>query len=125
MTHERATLTSRQHSAIDALMHSKTVMDAAVMACVSRKTLYRWLSVDAFVMALRDAQRQAIDASIRRLSESSSSAVDTLIALCDKSDHDGIRLAAANSILARLIDLRSHEEFSRRLDDLEKHEQQH
>src|SRR5712692_5731509 len=114
-----ATLTARQRRCVDALMHAKTVQAAATEANVARSTLYRWMELPEFVAALRSAQRHAIEHATRLLSDGAAGAVATLIALSKKADKDSVRTTAANSLLARLLELRTHDDFEQRLAALE------
>lgn len=119
MGQNTVTLTPRQSRCIDALMHAKTVQDAALDARISRSTLYRWLELPEFVQALRVARSQALDHATRRLSDSAAGAVDTLIALSNRADKDSVRVTACIALLSHGLTYASQTELEERISRLE------
>jgi len=115
------TLTPTQRRAIAALLTERDTRAAAAKAGVKERSLYRWLTLPGFKAELQDAEKQAIDAAIRRLAELTAQAVDTLReVMTDKEASAGTRVQAANIALARLLDLRELQELETRLQRIEK-----
>ena len=71
-------LNLRQRRAIASLMTGPTLAAAARESKVSERQSYRWLDDPAFQTALREAQDEALSATIRRLAALSGMAVSTL-----------------------------------------------
>ena len=71
-------LTRKQEAAILALLTSRTVEEAARVARVGPRTLYRWKKEREFDAAYREAKRAAFSQSIARLHQMSTAAVTTL-----------------------------------------------
>ena len=70
-------LTPKQRVAIQALLRTPTMADAAAAAGVNEMTLRRWLGKPGFVAAYYEAGRAEIDEAMRRLD----SATDTAVAV--------------------------------------------
>ncbi len=114
-------LTPTQRRAIAALLTERDTRSAAVKAGVKERSLYRWLTLPAFKAELQAAEKQAIDAAIRRLAELTAQAVDTLReVMTDQEASAGTRVQAANIALARLLDLRELHGLEERLQRIEK-----
>lgn len=111
-------LTPGQKRAIAELLKSGNVSRAAEVAGVSRYTVHRWLKHPAFRDALRQSEQEALDALQRRLVSLADGAADALQAGLDSSDLR-LRLRAADTILDRLLALRSLIDFDARLTALE------
>ena len=101
-------LTHKQRRAIPALLASPTVESAAVIAGVSRESLYRWLRTDPLFRAeLHAAEAEALAESTRRLVNLSGQALDTITeVMTDETAPAAVRLRAADTVLARLLQLR-------------------
>jgi glutamine synthetase type III len=113
-------LTPAQRRAIAALLTARDTRSAATLSGVNERTLHRWLTLTHFRAELQKAENQAINTAIRRLSELTSHAVDTLREIMsDKSVTAGTRVQAANIVLSRLLDLRELQEFELRLRRIE------
>lgn len=113
-------LNSRQHRAITALLTTRNISEAATVAQVGERTLYRWLSEPAFRAALSAAEGAAIDAATRSLLALQAGAIDTIEALMNDSEQPGaVRLRAAQSVLDYLLQLRDLRNMENRLAALE------
>jgi hypothetical protein len=114
-------LGSKKEGAILALLSQRSIEDAARVAGVGPRTLYRWMKEPAFDAAYRDGKRAAFSQSIARLHQMASAAVTTLgKAMVDPSTPPATRVRAADSILdhtAKAIEL---EEMEARLAALER-----
>ncbi|HEY7184456.1 MAG TPA: hypothetical protein VIC84_23670 [Blastocatellia bacterium] len=71
-------LTPRQERAIEALLETSSVSEAAKVSRVGRRSLYRWLADPGFLAALREARAKVFDRTIEALSVAAKLAVDVL-----------------------------------------------
>ena len=114
-------LTPRKRKAIETLLTSGDVTQAARAAGVSRETLYRWLKAPDFQAALNDSTRQALESLSRTLVTLGEKAADTLRqALEDSTLAPGARVRAADIVLARILQLRELVDIETRLAKLER-----
>jgi hypothetical protein len=116
-----AKLGRKKEAALLALLSQRSVEEAARVARVGPRTLYRWLNEPEFDAAYRDAKRAAFSQSIARLHQMASAAVTTLgKAMVDPSTPPATKVRAADSILdhtAKAIEL---EDLEARLAELER-----
>ncbi len=113
-------LTPKQHSAIRALLSARTLGDAAREAQVTHRQLSRWLELPEFKAALSAAQQECLDIAIRRLSELSGVALDTLKSvMVSKRTSSPARVRAALGVLDYLLKYKELDEFEERLKALE------
>lgn len=114
-------ITPQQQRAIACLLAAKSVADAAKSAGVPLRTLFRWLSQDAFVTALRAAERELIATAARRLVAMQSDALDRVAALiaADAAVKDEVRLRASVAVLDFAIKLRMLSDLEKRITQLE------
>ena len=101
MSHDSEDLTIRQEKAITALLSCRTVAEAAKLAQVGERSIYRWLKQDTFQSHLRRARRQALsDRLSGRLQQVADRAVDTLdTILDDKKATTASRVSAVRAAL--------------------------
>lgn len=87
--------------ALDALLDSRTITEAAQKAGISRKTLYEYMRNDPeFSQAFQAAQERLIFDRIEAISEDQQRALKTVCALMDDEKQPGaVRLRAAQTIL--------------------------
>ncbi len=119
VSRNRGALTRKQQAALLALLANSTVRDAAGMAGMSEKTLWRWLQLPSFVAALRAAQREALDTAICELQGASAKAVQKLVANLDSAS-DFASNAAALGILSYSLKFREQNEVLSRIEEIEK-----
>ena len=112
-------VTPRQRKAIAALLTGATKQDAAAAAGVKRRTVYRWLQQDAFVAALRDGERDTVDALSRELVNLATDAVAVLRELVEGGESDHVRLRAVSIVLSNLLKLRELATLETRMCELE------
>ncbi len=113
-------LSSQQIKAIAALLTVSEIADAARQSGIAERTLYRWLRSPDFQAALKDAQRQAVEAAVRRLSGASGKALDVLDEVMGStSATDGVKVRAALGVIDSLIKLSTFVSFEDRLANLE------
>jgi hypothetical protein len=114
------TLTSKQRKALEALLLTGEVSNAASAAHVTRDTVYRWLKQPVFASAVREAEAEAIDEVSRVLIRLSRSAVGTLAqAMAERDAPIGPRIRAADITLSRLLQVRELAVLEDRLAALE------
>ena len=111
-------LTSRQNTAISALLTTPTVEQAAETAGVGRTTVFRWLNQPEFREELRRRRNEIVDCALDTFKVYVLRAVETLARLLDSEDEKVARLAAKD-VLAFVLKTRELQELEGRLDKLE------
>jgi hypothetical protein len=133
MTAEVAQIGTRKHRTaadgrlIRALSEGATVVDAARIAGVGRRTVYRRLADPAFREAVDDERSRLLDQVLDRLGAGSLEAVDALRDVLTNPAVDGAtaRVSAARAILGALLRCRETVELAQRIDALERQAQHH
>jgi hypothetical protein len=94
-------LTVKQDLALDTLMKQPSIEDAAILAKVGTRTLYRWLSHnEAFRAAYLASRRQAMSQTITQLQQVTVSAVRCLSSIMvDDTQPSSSRVSAARTVL--------------------------
>ncbi len=114
-------ITSKQRKAIEALAGGTTNEQAAIYAGVTERTIYKWHIDPAFSQALTDASGVILSDTIRALTASAVSAVETLKTIAeDKAEKGSTRVSAARAILDSTIRLKEIIEFEKRITALER-----
>ena len=117
-------LTAKQTRALNALISGETIQNAAQLAGVTERQVYRWLAGDIGAQ-LRVAQTRALDDVTRRLVNLCCKAIDTLDIVMDGPERNAsaarynVRRLAARDVLElchRFVELR---DFDARLAALE------
>jgi hypothetical protein len=118
---KKVTLSPKKQRAIEVLSASGNVAEAARAACVSRKTLYRWLQEPVFTEALEAVTQESLATLSRSLVRLGTMATVTLArTMADNTAATGTKVRAADVVLARLLQLRELVDIERRLSALEK-----
>ena len=112
-------LTAKQAAAIHALMTARDAKAAAALCGVAYRTVCRWLTQPEFQAALREAQRIALDTTVRRLAELSGAAVDTLRDVMRDEVTPGVKVRAADVSLSQLMRLSELADLEARITALE------
>jgi len=121
MSHFDEKLGRKKEAAILALLSARTVEDAARMAGVTPRTLYRWLKEPAFNAAYRDARRAVFSQSVTRMHQMTSAAVTILgKVMVDPSTPPATKIRAADSILSHTAKAIEIEDVGARLSELER-----
>jgi AcrR family transcriptional regulator len=115
---DRYSLTAPQRRAVEAVLTHTNVTSAAASLGCSRAALYRHLRHDAVQAALRDAQRQIIESTLRNLNSLSDEAVAGLATLL-QSDIDTVRLSACRLVLELSLKYTAQIDIERRLQAIE------
>ena len=124
MTGHGAKFGRKKEEAIAALLSQRSIEEAARVAGVAAKTLYRWLEVPEFREEYLKARRQVFFQATARLQQASGAAASIMLTLMlDANVPSSSRLRAADSVLdrgAKGIDQEDLELRLRRLEELEK-----
>lgn len=112
------TLTAPQRRCVEALLTHTNVTSAAASLGCSRAALYRHLRHEAVQAAIRDAQREMIESTLRNLNRLSDEAVAALATLL-KSDIDTVRLSACRLVLELSLKYTAQIDIERRLQAIE------
>lgn len=102
-----------------ALAAGLTVQEAAKQCGVGERTIYRWKRNPDFAKAVDDARTELIGRTVGRLSDSATTAVQTLRELLSPTQPPSVRLGAAKAVLELGVRLRESEELARRIAALE------
>lgn len=114
-------LGGKKEAAILALLSQRNVEEAARVAGISDRTLYRWLQEPDFDAAYRGARRAAFSQSTARLQQMSSAAVTTLgKIMVDASAPAASRVRAADSVLNHAAKAIEIEDIEARVSELER-----
>ncbi len=98
-------LTTKQTKAVIALLTNRTLTEAAAVANISPRQLYRWLELPEFIAALRVIESQVLGEATRRLLTGMGEALDTL--------HDLMTSAQVDSFSAVFLRFSLVETFTR------------
>jgi len=114
-------LTRKQEKAIAALLLKPTIADAAKEAGIGETTLWRWLQLEEFQNAFKDAKRKTVEQAIAQLVQVSSEAVKTLSDIMqDKTAPASARVSAAKAVLEMTFRADEREQLIERIEELEK-----
>lgn len=114
-------LTPRKRKALEALLTSGDISQAANTAGVSRDSVYRWLQDSEFQQAMNAGTQAALQGLSQSLLTLGAAAAKTLqSALDDPTAPLAARLRAADIVLTRLLQMRELVDLDKRLTELEK-----
>ena len=112
--------TRKQEEVIVALLSQRNVEEAARVAKVPPRTVYRWMKNPDFDREYRDAKRGAYSQAIARLHQMTSAAVSTLgKVMVDANTPASTKVRAADSILNHTIKAIEIEDIAARVAALE------
>jgi hypothetical protein len=113
-------LTPRQRKALEVLLVTGDVTQAAGAARVSRQTVHNWLKQAEFISALEEGERVALADISRALVRLGEQAIQTLeTAMTAPEIHPSTKVRAADIVLARLLQLRELVQLEERITRLE------
>ncbi len=113
-------LTRKQDQAIAALITCPSMLDAARQSGVAEVTLYRWLKLEVFQRAYREARRQVVQQAIVQIQGVCAEAVATLRAIMqDSTAPASARVSAAKTVLDTAVKAGELEDLEQRLAALE------
>ena len=114
-------LTPRKRKALEALLTSGDISQAANTAGVSRDSVYRWLRDPDFQGAMTEGTQAALQGLSQSLLTLGAAAAKTLqAALEDTTAPLAVKLRAADIVLTRLLQMRELVDLDKRLTELEK-----
>lgn len=111
---------TRRGRAVAALMSARSVDDAAQLAGVTRRTIFRWLEDPAFRAQLTQAEGDLIDQAARRLLAGQGRALDVLEDVLVNAPRDSDRRLAAVALLDLLLRWREVRTLDDRVSRLER-----
>ena len=114
-------ISPQQVDVVNALLESKTIAEAAVIAGVGRSTVYRWFKQSEFMEALRISEGVILDRAARRLILLADKAIGALESVLDEPTQKGAtqKRYAAAAILDNIMRLWELRNLEKRLVDLE------
>src|ERR1039458_3596674 len=120
MKDDSSKLSPKQKEAIAALLSQRNTEEAARVAGVGARTLYRWMKEPEFERAYQDAMRTAFRQSIARLQQMTGPAVSTLgRIMADPTAPAASRVRASHCILERASEALEIEQLHARVAELE------
>jgi len=120
MASSREILSGKKEEALLALLTARNVEDAARMADVPLRTLYRWMKEPLFDAEYRKAKRAAFGQAISRLQQGSGAAATTMLKLMvDTNVNASTRLRAADCVFTHAKSAIELEEVEARVAALE------
>jgi hypothetical protein len=120
LTKEPEKLTPKQARAIECLLTQPTIKAAALACGLTDRTLLNYLDMPHFQEALRAAQQQALDSTVRLLTGASAEAVEVLrAAMHDDTATAGARVRAVEVWLSQMYRLRELLDIEARIAALE------
>ncbi len=115
-----AVLTPKQRRAIDALLRSKTNVEAAQTAGISERQLYTWLKNPIFRAELMAAETAAREGAQRWITIKTTAALEVISSvMVDDGASHAVRLSAAKAWLDYFFKSRDDEDLDRRITALE------
>ena len=113
-------VTPKKRRAVEALLTEPDVTQAAKAAGVSRNTLHRWMKEPDFMVAVANAEADALTGMSRALVKLGDQAVAVLRdAMNDPETPVSTRLRAADTVFSRLLQLRELVNVEKRVTELE------
>ena len=114
-------LTNGQRRAIEALMLTNTMTEAAKRAKVTERSIYNWMKQDRFQTVLRQARRDALAQTTTHLQQMTARAVRTLgDVLEDENASSASRVSAARLTLDMMYHGAALDDIVERLKTVEK-----
>jgi hypothetical protein len=111
----------KQEEAILALLAQRSIDEAARVAKISSRTLYRWLNEPEFYRAFRKARRTVFSQTVARLQQAAPAAATTLLkTLVEAGAPHSVRVRAAECILNHAMKPIELEDIEARLAELER-----
>jgi len=113
-----AELSHRQRRAFEALLTSKSAVDAAKQCGIGARTIEHWKRDASFQDAYRAASREKLGETVGRLRVAASEAVDTLLRDGLQANSPAVRVRAAAILLEGAIKVEL-DDLGRRVEALE------
>lgn len=103
---EKKSVTPQQRKAIECLLTTGSITEAASAANVNRSTVYKWRKKPEFVDALKEAEAEAVEGLSRQLAGMAEQAAGAFRDALHGGQDIKVRLRAAESLTDRLLRLR-------------------
>jgi transposase-like protein len=111
----------KQEGAIVALLSQRNIEDAARIAGITPRTLYRWLKEPEFDAAYRAAKRAAFGQAVARLQQGASAAATTLLkTMIEPNTPASVRVRAAECVMNHAMKAIELEDIEARVAELER-----
>jgi hypothetical protein len=111
----------KKEEAIAALLSQRSIDDAARVANIAPRTLYRWMKEPEFDASYRQAQRDSFAQTTARLQQGSTAAVSTLLkVMVDPKTPPSTKVRAADSVLGHAAKAIELHDIEARLTELER-----
>ena len=121
MTGHGQKLSRKKEQAIAALLSQPSIGGAAKKVGIAEKTLFRWLQLDEFQRAYKNARRQVIDQTIAQIQSVMSEAVRTLLnVMSDDATLASAKVSAARALLDIGFKVVEIEDLESRIEKIEK-----
>ena len=115
-------LSRNKERAIAALITNSSIPAAAKAAGIAEATLWRWLKIDAFKKAYRQARSEIVSHAISQLQKGLTRAIDALFEIVENSEAPAsARVSAARSIIDTALKSAEMEDLVGRVEALETH----
>jgi len=114
-------LSRKKEQAIAALLSQLSIGGAAKQVGIGEKTLFRWLQLDDFQRAYKNARRRVIDQAIAKIQYVLSEAVQTLLnVMSDGTAPASARVSAARALLDIGFKVVEIQDLESRIEKIEK-----
>jgi hypothetical protein len=113
--------TNKKQTAIVALLERPTIKEAAAAVGIAEATIFRWLQVEEFQTAYREARRRVVELATSRLQKASGEAVGALKEVMNNPQSPASsRVMAARAVLEMSFKATMIEDLSARVEAMEK-----
>src|SRR5215467_9802094 len=100
MAGRKSMLGRKQEQAIAALLTQRNIEEAAKAAGISVRTMMRWLNVQEFQGAYREARRKAYSQAVAKLQQGATAAATTLLkVMLDQNTPASVKVRAAECVM--------------------------
>ncbi len=121
MTGHGQKMLRKKEQAIAALLSQPSIGQAAKKVGIGEKTLFRWLQLDEFRLAYKNARRQVVDQTIAQIQSVLSEAVQTLLSvMADSAAPASAKVSAARALLDIGFKVVEIEDLESRIEKIEK-----
>jgi ribosomal protein S11 len=121
MTGHGQKMSRKKEQAIAALLSQPSIARAAKKSGIGEKTLFRWLQLDEFRQAYKNARRQVVDQTIAQIQSVLAEAVQTLLnVMSDVTTPASAKVSAARALLDIGFKVVEIEDLESRIEKIEK-----
>jgi hypothetical protein len=121
MTGHGQKLSRKKEQTIAALLSQPSIGSAAKKVGIGEKTLFRWIQLDEFKQAYKNARRQVVDQTIAQIQSVMSEAVQTLLnIMSDGTAPASAKVSAARALLDIGFKVVEIEDLESRIEKIEK-----